>query len=246
MKHTHWVIMKGYTPSFGPMNASPILDQPDNFPASKSEIRLRGPAGQLQAIADVPEAGDAVPAVAVLCHPHPEHGGSFHNKVVTILERALREIGLATVRFNFRGVGDSDGKFDDGFGETEDLLAVLEWVRRVRPDAELWLGGFSFGSYIALRAAQHLKLKQMISVAPPVGRYEFSEMDRPDCAWMVIQGEEDDVVSAANVIEWADNLEPPPDLIVMQEAGHFFHRRLMDLRGLVKNGVRNQLPAVDP
>jgi alpha/beta superfamily hydrolase len=82
----------------------------------------------------------------------------------------------------------------------------------------------------------------MISVAPPVGRYEFSEMDRPGCAWMVIQGDEDDVVSADSVIEWANSQDPPPDLIVMQQAGHFFHRRLMDLRGLVKNGVRDQLP----
>ena len=237
--------MNGYPSNSGPMNTSSIPDQPDSFPDSKTEIRLRGPAGQLQAIADVPGAQEAVPAVAVLCHPHHEHGGSFHNKVVTILERALRELGLATVRFNFRGVGESAGKFDDGFGETEDLLAVLEWVRRVRPDAGLWLGGFSFGSYIALRAAQHLKLKQLISVAPPVGRYEFSEMDRPDCAWMVIQGEEDEVVSSAAVIEWANKQEPPPDLIVMQEAGNFFHRRLMDLRGLVKNGLRSQLPAVD-
>ncbi len=154
----------------------------------------------------------------------------------------MRELGLATVRFNFRGVGESDGEFDDGYGETEDLLAVLEWVRRVRPDDELWLGGFSFGSYVALRAAQNLKLKQLISVAPPVGRYEFSEMDRPDCAWMVIQGDEDDVVSADAVREWASKQDPPPDLIVMEQAGHFFHRRLMDVRGLVKNAVRSPLP----
>ena len=224
------------------MSKPPVIEQPDSFPSSKAEIRLRGPAGILEAISDVPAADDAVPAVAVLCHPHPQHGGSFHNKVVTILERALRELGLATVRLNFRGVGESEGTFDDGFGETEDLLAVLEWVRKVRPDSELWLGGFSFGSYVALRAAQNLKIKQMISVAPPVGRYEFSEMDRPDCAWMVIQGDEDDVVSADSVIEWAESQDPPPDLIVMQQAGHFFHRRLMDLRGLVKNGVRDQLP----
>jgi len=226
------------------MNASPIPDQPDSFPASKTELRLRGPAGNLQVIADMPKAEDTVPAIAVICHPHPEHGGSFHNKVVTILERALRELGLATVRFNFRGVGESEGTFDDGFGETEDLLAVLEWIRRVRPDTELWLGGFSFGSYVALRAAQHLKLKQLISVAPPVGRYEFSEMDRPNCAWMVIHGEEDEIVSATAVIEWAQSQDPPPDLILMPEAGHFFHRRLMDLRGLVKNGVRSQLPEI--
>lgn len=225
------------------MNAAPTLNQPDSFPASKAEIRLRGPAGDLEVITDTPDAEAARPAVAVICHPHPLHGGSFHNKVVTILERSLRELGLTTVRFNFRGVGDSEGQFDDGFGETEDLLTVVEWVRRNRPDDELWLAGFSFGSYVALRAAQNLKLKQLISVAPPVDKYEFAEMDRPDCNWMVIQGDEDDVVSADAVVEWANKQQPPPDLIVMNQAGHFFHRRLMDLRGLVKNGVRDQLPA---
>jgi alpha/beta superfamily hydrolase len=225
------------------MNATPTLNQPDSFPASKAEVRLRGPAGELEVITDTPDAESARPAVAVICHPHPLHGGSFHNKVVTILERSLRELGLATVRFTYRGVGDSEGQFDDGFGETEDLLTVVEWVRRNRPDDELWLAGFSFGSYVALRAAQNLKLKQLISVAPPVDKYEFAEMDRPDCNWMVIQGDEDDVVSADAVVEWANNQQPPPDLIVMNQAGHFFHRRLMDLRGLVKNAVRDQLPA---
>lgn len=224
------------------MKKPPVLEQPDSFPASKTELRLRGPAGILEVIADVPAMEDAVAAVAVICHPHPQHGGSFHNKVVTILERALRELGISTIRLNFRGVGESEGEFDDGFGETEDLLAVLEWIRRVRPDDALWLAGFSFGSYVALRAAQNLKIKQLISVAPPVGRYEFSEIERPDCAWLVIQGDEDEVVSADAVIEWANAQQPPLELIVMQQAGHFFHRRLMDLRGLVKNAVRNQLP----
>jgi alpha/beta superfamily hydrolase len=166
----------------------------------------------------------------------------MHNKVVTILERSMRELGLRTVRFNFRGVGESEGEHDDGYGETDDLFAVTEWVRRTRPDDSLWLGGFSFGSYITLRAALNLDLGQLISIAPPVDRYSFDNLQHPECPWLVIQGDEDEVVNIDEVRSWVDSSNPPPDLIVMEEADHFFHRRLMDLRGLLKNGVRDQLP----
>ncbi len=165
----------------------------------------------------------------------------MHNKVVTIMERSMRELGLRTVRFNSRGIGASEGVFDDGYGETDDLFAVVEWVRRTRSNDQLWLGGFSFGAYVSLRAAASLSLGQLISIAPPVDRYDFSNLPRPECPWLVIQGDEDDVVSADAVQSWAARTEPPPNLVVMQQAGHFFHRRLMDLRGLLKNGVRSQL-----
>lgn len=219
-----------------------IVESPETFPAEKSEFLLRGPAGALECAADVPDPATERPATIVLCHPHPQHGGTMHNKVVTILERAMRELGLRTVRFNFRGVGNSEGSFDDGYGETDDLFAVTEWVRRTRPDDVLFLGGFSFGAYISVRAANNLSLGQLISIAPPVDRYEFAGLPRPECPWLVVQGDEDDVVSVDSVRAWAERVEPPPELIVMPQAGHFFHRRLMDLRGLLKNGVRDQLP----
>lgn len=206
---------------------------------------LRGPAGALECICDVPEAADAVPATIVICHPHPLHGGTMHNKVVTIVERSMRELGLRTVRFNFRGVGASAGAFDDGYGETDDLFAVTEWVRRARPADSLWLGGFSFGVYISLRAAQKLQLGQLISIAPPVQRFAFDALARPACPWLVIQGEEDEVVDTEAVRAWVATLSPPPEFVVMEHAGHYFHRKLMDLRGLLKNGVLAQLPAQD-
>jgi alpha/beta superfamily hydrolase len=196
----------------------------------------------LECISDVPKPGDEVPGTIVICHPHPQHGGTMRNKVVTILERSMRELGLRTVRFNFRGVGASEGSFDDGYGETDDLFAITEWVRRARPDDTLWLGGFSFGAYISLRAAQNLHLGQLISIAPAVGRYAFADLVHPDCPWLVVQGDEDEVVRIEDVTAWAQGMEPPPDLVVMHGAGHFFHRRLMDLRGLLKNGVRDHLP----
>ena len=214
----------------------------DEFPDERAEFFLRGPAGRLECLTDVPEKDEERPVTAIICHPHPVHGGTMHNKVVTIIERSLRELGLRTIRFNVRGAGESEGEHDDGYGETDDLFAVAEWARKSRPNDTLWLAGFSFGSYISLRAAQNLQLGQLISVAPPVDRYEYAKLPRPDCPWLVIQGDEDEVVSYDSVVNWVDATEPPPDFIVMEQAGHFFHRRIMDLRGLLKNALRGNLP----
>jgi alpha/beta superfamily hydrolase len=224
------------------MTEARTVEEPGEFPSGRSEFLLRGPVGVLECATDVPEQADERPATIIICHPHPLHSGTMHNKVVTILERSMRELGLRTVRFNFRGVGESEGEHDDGYGETDDLFAVAEWVRRTRPEDSLWLGGFSFGSYIALRAALNLDVGQLISIAPPVDRYSFDSLPHPECPWLVIQGDEDEVVNIDDVRSWVNNCNPPPDLIVMEEADHFFHRRLMDLRGLLKNGVRDQLP----
>ncbi len=218
------------------------------FPELAGELLLDGPAGKLELLVDLPAAADALPGTAVICHPHPMHGGSMHNKVVTMVERSLRELGLRTVRFNFRGTGASEGEYDDGRGETLDLLAVAEWVRAQRPDDALWLAGFSFGAYVALLGARHLPVKQMISIAPPVGRWDFSAVLAPPCPWLVVQGEEDDVVEPQAVFQWVEGMPEGerPSLVRMPETGHFFHRRLMDLRGALKNGVRGNLPAAPP
>ncbi|WP_415926623.1 alpha/beta hydrolase [Denitratimonas tolerans] len=212
------------------------------FPDADASLHLPGPAGVLEVIVEHPEPECARRGVAVVCHPHPLHGGTMHNKVVTMVARSLRELGLTTVRFNFRGVGESAGEYDEGRGETLDLLAVAEWVGRTRPGDALWLAGFSFGSYVALLGARHLPVKQMISVAPPVGRWDFSAAIAPPCPWLVIQGEDDEVVEPKAVYDWIEAMEDPPALVRMPEASHFFHRRMMDLRGVVKNGVRANLP----
>ncbi|MBS0558014.1 MAG: alpha/beta fold hydrolase [Proteobacteria bacterium] len=218
------------------------MTSPATFPVFATPLTLPGPAGALEAAVDLPVAGDARAGVAIICHPHPQHGGTMHNKVVTMLERSLRESGLATVVFNFRGVGASAGTYDDGRGETDDLLAVAAWVQSTRPDDALWLAGFSFGSYVAARAAAQLPVRQMISVAPPVSRWDFAHLAHPLCPWLVIQGEADEVVDPAAVFAWVAAQAEPPTLVRMPDTGHFFHRRLMDLRGAVKNGVRNNLP----
>lgn len=216
-------------------------DSSPAFPAASAPVTLSGPAGALECLVERPDQ-DERRGTAVVCHPHPLHGGTMHNKVVTMLSRSLVELGLSTVRFNFRGVGASAGSYDEGNGETEDLRAVADWVRRERPDDALWLAGFSFGSYVALRAAQSLAPQQLIQIAPPVGRWEFEHIVLPDCPWLIVQGEDDEVVDPAAVFAWVAALTKPVQLVRMPETSHFFHRRLMDLRGAVKHGVRDNLP----
>jgi hypothetical protein len=213
------------------------------FPRDSATLTLAGPVGALEIAVDPAEA-DALPIVAIVCHPLPTEGGTMHNKVVTMTARALRECGLDTVRFNFRGVGHSAGTFDHGDGETEDLKTVAAWVRAQRPDVALWLAGFSFGSYVALRAAPEVQPALMLSIAPPVGRsWDFSTITPPNCPWLVIQGEADEIVDPHGVYAWVASLPEPPELVRMPDTSHFFHRKLMDLRGAIKHGVRPFLPA---
>jgi alpha/beta superfamily hydrolase len=212
------------------------------FPDESGPLLIPGPAGQLELMVDLPEPGQERAGVAVVCHPNPPDGGTLHNKVVTMTARAISELGLAAVRLNFRGVGQSEGSFDEGRGETLDLLAVTDWVRKTRPNDVLWLAGFSFGSWVALQASRNLPVKQMISIAPPVGLREFAGVLPPDCPWLVVQGEADDIVDPKAVYDWIDTLKQKPTLVRMPDTGHFFHRRLMDLRGAIKNGVRKNLP----
>jgi alpha/beta superfamily hydrolase len=213
------------------------------FPNESTTLLLDGPAGALEVAVDRSEAAP-LPAVAIICHPLPIEGGTMHNKVVTMLARSLRELGLDTVRFNFRGTGNSEGSFDDGVGETDDLRTVAAWVRAQRPDAALWLAGFSFGAYVSLRMAAELQPSMLISIAPPVRRsWDFDSLVPPTCPWLVIQGEADEVVDPQAVFDWIDTMRDPPDLVRMPDTGHFFHRKLMDLRGAIKHGVRAYLPA---
>jgi uncharacterized protein len=226
------------------MSNDPSPATPEAFPAQSATFLLNGPAGAIETATEPGEVKgeDSSEGIAVICHPHPLHGGTMHNKVVTIIERSLRELGLDTVRFNFRGIGKSEGTFDEGEGESDDLAAVVAWARKVRPGAALWLAGFSFGSYVALRNAKRLDADALITIAPPVGRWDFDAIELPDCPWLVVQGEEDEVVDPQVVFDWIEKLKVPPQLMRMPETSHFFHRRLMDLRGAIKNAMRAHLP----
>jgi len=213
-----------------------------HFPTRSGDLLLAGPAGAIEIACELPESEGERAGVAIVSHPNPLQGGTMHNKVVTMLSRSLGELGLTTLRYNFRGVGQSEGEHDEGRGETDDLVAIAEWVRREKPGDVLWLAGFSFGSYVTLRAAAKLDPAQLILVAPPIGRWDFADIVLPSCPILIVQGEDDDVVDAQAVFAWAEAQQPPPTAVRMPETGHFFHRRLIDLRGAVKNGVRDNLP----
>jgi alpha/beta superfamily hydrolase len=223
--------------------AAPSPD-PSAFPDALTEFTLQGPAGPLEAISDVAERACARRGVVVICHPNSKDGGTMRNKVVTMLERSLRECGLDTLRFNFRSAGASAGDYDNGRGESDDLAAAVAWARKMRPDDQLWLAGFSFGSYVTLRNAVKLKADALISIAPPIGRWSHETLVLPTCPWLVVMGEEDEIVEPQAVFDWIDSLEQPPELVRMPETGHFFHRRLMDLRGAVKHWMQDHLPPV--
>jgi len=141
-----------------------------SFPQAAAELILAGPVGPLEVVVDPPKADvTPQPVVAIVCHPLSTEGGTLHNKVVTMAATALRELGLTTVRFNFRSVGGSAGAFDHGTGEQDDLKAVAAWVRAELPQHRLWLVGFSFGAFVSLKAAADLQPEALVSIAPPAG-----------------------------------------------------------------------------
>lgn len=171
--------------------------------------------------------------MAVCCHPHPLFGGSLTNKVVHTLARACSAAGAVAVRFNFRGVGASEGVHDEGRGELDDLRRVVQWARSEWPELPLWLGGFSFGAWIALQAHAELTPGRLITIAPPVGRWDFSSVRAPACPWLCVQGDRDELVDAVAVATWVTALDPTVRLVRLAEADHFFHARLHELSDVV-------------
>jgi alpha/beta superfamily hydrolase len=200
---------------------------------------LAGVAGAIETKLEVDdEATGPVTVFGVACHPHPLFGGTMDNKVTHVIARTMLERGAPTFRFNFRGVGASAGKFDNGQGETDDLAAVVEEGRRRFPGAALWLGGFSFGAFVALRGAARAAPAKLVAVAPPVARFDLGEVAHPDCDWMLAQGDADEVVPCDAVLAWAAKQPRKPRLHVLAGAGHFFHGRLHELKPLVDDFLK--------
>jgi alpha/beta superfamily hydrolase len=193
---------------------------------------LTGPAGALECALDAP-AGE-VRGVAVVCHPHPVHGGTMDNKVVITLARAFLQLGFRTVRFNFRGAGASEGHWDEGRGEVDDALAVIAAERDAA--LPLMLAGFSFGGYVAAEAASRLteaqRPQRLVLVGPSTQKHDVA---RVPADTVVIHGEVDDVVPLSATLDWARPQSLP--VIVFPGVGHFFHGQL----NLLKNVVVQQL-----
>ncbi|MFW5331628.1 alpha/beta hydrolase [Hydrogenophaga sp. ZJX-1] len=195
-----------------------------------------GPAGALEVAIDRP-TGDPV-GVAVLAHPHPLHGGTLSNKVVQTLARACVLAGWTAVRFNFRGVGRSEGAYDEGRGELDDLLSVIEGQA---PSGPLCLAGFSFGAFVTSHAASQLhaqrEIRRLVLVGTAASRFEVAPVAAElHSRTLVIHGEQDDTVPLASVMEWARPQVLP--VLVVPGGGHFFHGQLPLLRELVLRHLR--------
>jgi alpha/beta superfamily hydrolase len=200
-------------------------------------LLIQGQAGALEAI--VEETSVPGSSYALVCHPHPLYGGTMDNKVVTTLARALHDTGIPTLRFNFRGVGASAGGYDAGVGETADADAVASWGAERWPGRTLVIAGFSFGAYVALRLAQQRLPRHLITIAPALELFDAFGMAVPRCPWLVVQGDADEVVDPAAVINWVNGLEPKPRLVVLPGVGHLFHGRLRELHDAVVDAIRS-------
>ena len=213
----------------------------------KTQLTLTGAVGQIEALleegqVDGPCSGQGY--VAVICHPHPLYGGTMDNKVVSTLTRVYRELGITSLRFNFRGVGASEGEHDAARGEVDDLCLVSEWLLAQYPESQLLLAGFSFGSAIVAAASERTPVAQMVLVAPPVERYSYAPHGVFTCPVSVVCGGKDETVAEAGVRALLGSLKEPVELIFMSEACHFYHGQLNTLREKLSATLRAFLTKV--
>jgi alpha/beta superfamily hydrolase len=206
----------------------------------ETPVFIDGPVGQLEALyLDVADAR----GVVLLCHPNPVQGGTMMNKVVSMLQRTARDAGYITLRFNYRGVGQSAGSHDMGSGEVDDAEAAVSWLREQHPELPLTLMGFSFGGFVAASLggrleAQGVALKHLFMVAPAVMRLGDNPLAQQG-ELSVIQPETDEVIDPQIVYDWSDALPRPHELLKVAECGHFFHGKLTDLKELVLPRLSN-------
>jgi len=205
-------------------------------------VDIPGPVGDLEARIETPQGATEFSAFGVVCHPHPLFGGTLDNKVVYTVARSFHDLGMPTIRFNFRGVGKSAGSFADGIGETDDALAVVAAGRERWPGAALWLAGFSFGGAVALRATAQAAPARLVAVAPAIKRVPMDEVSPPICPWLIVQGDADELVNHHEVLEWAAQLPLAPQIALLPGVGHFFHGKLHELRDAITQFAAGSMP----
>lgn len=195
---------------------------------------INGPAGAIESLLVQPDGWGETHPIAICCHPHPLHGGSMHNKVVYILAKSFHQLGVASLRFNFRGVGQSAGEFDQGNGEQEDVLAVVAWLRTHYPASPLWLSGFSFGGVVSLMVHEQIAPVRLLLVAPALALYPAAQDKQVQTAdWILVQGGQDELVSPEMISDWLRQQTIKPRLIWLDQAGHLFHRYLNQIQAQV-------------
>ncbi len=194
------------------------------------EVMINGPDGRLEARYHHAEAPGA--PVALVLHPHPQHGGTMNNKVVYAIYQCFRERGFSVLRFNFRGVGRSQGKFDQGFGELSDAAAALDWLQTHNANASrCWIAGFSFGAWIAMQVLMRRpEIHGFVAISPPANHFDFSFLAPCPSSGLIVQGNKDDVVPEANVAKLAQRLQNQRhievDYRVIKGANHFFEDKM--------------------
>jgi alpha/beta superfamily hydrolase len=196
------------------------------------KLFIDGPVGKLESILETPGEHEPVGSV-VVCHPHPQYGGNMNNKVAHTLARAFLRAGFSALRFNFRGTGASEGEYDSGVGELDDALAAMNWMRDHNAALPFWFAGFSFGAAVAVKAAAATAVDGLISVAPAISRFASALETQPDCPWLVVQGDKDELVDIDETLAWINSLSPGPELLIIPGGEHFFHGRLIELREAV-------------
>jgi uncharacterized protein len=192
-------------------------------PKPLRQVDVYGPAGRLEAL--YRELQDPA-AVAVVCHPLPTGGGTLHNKVVFRAARGLENANVATLRFNFRGVGTSGGKFDNGDGEQDDVTAAIEWVKRKHPDKKLFVGGFSFGAWVATRVAcERTDVDAMFLIGTPINKYDFSYLQHCERPMLFVHGTQDEHGDAAKLDKLVQAIRNA-ESVTVTGADHFFTKQL--------------------
>ena len=214
-------------------------------PGASAEVLLAGPAGRIETLLAAPRERAQPAGCAIVCHPHPLYGGAMSNKVAYTLAASALKAGLYALRFNFRGVGRSEGAHDHGRGEAEDVLLLVQRMRELLPQARLVLAGFSFGAFVSLSAAARARPDLLISVAPPFGKYlgDAPPPARADCPWLVLHSRDDDVVAYEETAAVLEKYAPPPQLVTVDGAGHFFNGRLALIGDSVVPFIRQHWPA---
>lgn len=201
---------------------------------------LQGLVGSLEAVLTVPETIQSS-HVAFLGHPHSLQGGTMNNKVVTTMARVFKELGIPSLRFNFRGVGQSEGVYNDGIGESEDMRALVRMWQKEQAEIQLIFAGFSFGSYVAYRTASQCGQGLLITIAPPVHHYDYKEFHPSPNPWLIVQGDADEVVPSALVFDFAQHASPAIPVIEFADTGHFFHGKLIELKEKLIEYIRVQV-----
>ena len=197
----------------------------------RETVLLAGPAGQLEVVINRPLSTPR--GIALIAHPHPLYGGTLENKVVQTLASTFAELDCVALRMNFRGVGESQGKHDEGNGETDDMLFLADYAKREFGEVPIFLAGFSFGGFVQTRVATKLDISKLVLIAPAAGRFDVAEV-KPDT--LVIHGEQDDTVPLKAVMDWARPQNLP--IVVIPGADHFFHKRLHLIKQLVSQACR--------